>query len=144
MVRLATEKDENFILDLMGRKGVKEFVTDDLTPEIKSLDISKSLIICCGDEGFFLFIPRNSITYEIHTAFVPECRGKKVNAYFEETANWLKKNTDCRKIIAEIPEYNYRAKAAAVKSGFVAHGVNTNSFLKNGKIINQYIYGKEI
>lgn len=144
MIRQATIEDEKFIVGVFNNEAIKPFLHDDFSEEIDAVDVERLLFLICGDDGFFLLVPKNSITCELHVAFLPHCRGEKVNEYAEEMFDWIRDNTRYLKIVAEIPRYNFRAKAAAIKSGFVPQGVNTKSFLKNGQIMDQLIYGKEL
>jgi RimJ/RimL family protein N-acetyltransferase len=144
MIRQATVEDEGLLVSLFNDSSIVDYIGDDFTGEINKIDVEKHLFLLCGSVGFFLLIPRSSVCYEIHTAFKEPARGERVNKYSEAMFDWLRANTDCRKIVAEIPKTNFRAKAAAIKNGFVFHGINTKSFMKNGQLIDQLIYGKEL
>lgn len=144
MIRKATIDDTEFILSVFDDKDIKDYLCDDASRDVQSVDIDSFLFLICGDDGFFLLVPKNGVAYELHVAFLPKCRGQKVNEYAKDMFEWLSENTPAKKLIAEIPKYNYRAKAAAIKNGFVLHGISTNSFMKNNRLMDQYIYGKEL
>jgi hypothetical protein len=145
MIRLATQEDSKDILSILNDDDIRALVSDDLTPPVDSLQVSENVFLICGDfDGVFLIVPRNSTTVEIHAAFKTDKRGKVVIDGLKEVFTWLTDNTSCLKVVAEIPRFNFRAKAAAIKVGFRLNGINTKSFLKDGQLIDQYIYGKEL
>jgi RimJ/RimL family protein N-acetyltransferase len=94
--------------------------------------------------GVILFIPNNSITYQVHIGMLPRFWGKMTQEACELTIEWLKANTACKKIMSLTPVNNKIALALAKRCGFVQQGVLTKSILMNGQLIDQVLTGKEL
>ncbi len=95
-----------------------------------------------GEEnaGFFIIQPVNSVMVEIHTVIDPKFWGRSVE-FAKEVVQWIFSETNVLKIITFIPEYNVKAKRLAEKAGMILEGVVTSSFLKDGNLHNQFLYG---
>lgn len=90
--------------------------------------------------GFFIIYPVNSVTVEIHTIIDPCFWGRSIE-FTKQVIDWIFTETNVMKIITFIPEYNLKAKRLAEKSGMVLEGVVSNSFLKDGELKSQFLYG---
>lgn len=90
--------------------------------------------------GFFIVHPVNSVTLEIHTVIDPSFWGKSL-VFTKQVIEWIFNETNALKIITFIPEYNIKAKKLAEKSGMILEGIVSCSFLKNGELHNQFLYG---
>lgn len=90
--------------------------------------------------GFFIIQPVNSVTVEIHTIIDPSYWGRSIE-FTKQVINWIFTETNVMKIITFIPEYNLKAKKLAEKSGMVLEGIVSNSFLKDGELKSQFLYG---
>ncbi|MFL1383611.1 GNAT family N-acetyltransferase [Acinetobacter baumannii] len=92
-----------------------------------------------GLQGFFMLARHNSLSVEIHTCLLPTLRGTKA---FEAGRMILRhifeKNL---KVISWIPENNRKAKLFAQMLGFHVEGINRASFLKDGKLLDQFLVG---
>ncbi len=91
--------------------------------------------------GCFFIHPWNSICFEAHSLILPEFRGNGLIRYAKEVIKWMKGNTNCRKLITHVPTFNRRAYALAVRSGFSIEGTNKSSFLRDGKLYDQHLFG---
>lgn len=90
--------------------------------------------------GFFAIRPVNSIVFEIHTTMLPKAWGKTLQ-YTKEVLEWIFENTNCQQVITFIPENNVKALKLAEKSGLTQKGFIENSWLKDGQLFGQYIFG---
>ena len=90
--------------------------------------------------GFFAIQSHNSVTVEIHTTLLPECRGRNALIAGELIIDLILSTH--KKIISYIPEYNKKALVYAQVLGFEIEGLIKNSFLKNGKLYKQYLVGR--
>ena len=57
-----------------------------------------------------------------------------------EAMDYLKSNSTIRSLLAHVPINNPKCSAFAEKVGFTYLGINRKSFLKNGNLIDQYVY----
>jgi len=94
--------------------------------------------------GCLFLLTQNSLTFsELHTMIIPEARGVGAIEAGKEAAIWYFENTSCKKIVTLIPEFNKPARIFAKKFGFEPNGNNTKSFLRDGILYDQHIYGLE-
>lgn len=144
-MQIARTFDESFIYDCLMSAWVPS--TDDGSPskelsfplmeesnywlEVKDQEITM---------GVFLFSPQNFVCYEIHSMLLPASRGKGV-ACGKVAADWIFSNTPCSRVVASIPSFNKIAAAAAKRGGMKQFGINENSFLKNGVLYDQTLFG---
>lgn len=150
-IRRATIQDAGIIKAIYGHEKIWPYVVDDGAPGIDTLDFSDALkhpnnyfIIVEENEypiAVFLFHPWNTVTYEMHSAVLPEYRGAGSREAAYLAGMWMFKNTPCQKIVTQIPQINVLARALAKRCGMTLEGNNRKSFLKNGKLLDQYIFG---
>ncbi len=91
--------------------------------------------------GFFLIVRQNSITYEIHTVLKKCCRGEKAVLAAKAVISWIFDNTDCARLITQIPEDNIPAERLAINAGMSIYGINPDSFKINNVIKSVKLYG---
>jgi len=89
--------------------------------------------------GVFLLIPQNSVTVDIHTALLPDVRGKES----KQAGKLLLDLIFSRyfKAVTSVPSNNRVAAWFAGSLGFKHEGVNRQSFLKNGVLLDQVLMG---
>ncbi|MRA47184.1 GNAT family N-acetyltransferase [Acinetobacter pittii] len=90
-------------------------------------------------QGLFLLIKHNSIAIEIHTCLLPSLRGSKAIEAGKLVLDLIFENY--HKVISWIPENNRKAKLFAQMLGFQVEGINRASFLKDGKLLDQFLVG---
>ena len=112
----------------------------DVNPNMFFVPTDGKLWLRAGDYGLFLLEARNIITYEVHTILLPEARGKAVDIA-KGALYWVFYNTVCLKIITHVPSFNVLARRLSEKCGLQLIGNNTSSFLKDGVLYDQFIYG---
>jgi len=83
-----------------------------------------------------IFYPRNSITYEIHTQTLPDGRSDSFR-YGRLMLAWIWENIVVEKLVATIPADNRKALLYTLKIGFEIEGICPDSFIRDGKTINQ-------
>jgi len=150
-VRRATVSDNETIKAIYADESIWPSVTDDGALDIQAINFTDALnnqglyFIIIEDNnkpvGIFLFNPWNMACYEMHSAVLPEYRGEGSIEAARLAGMWMFSNTLCQKLITQIPVTNYAARALAKVGGMVQEGINRKSFLKSGKLIDQYIYG---
>lgn len=90
--------------------------------------------------GAWLVKPWNNITYEIHGGVHPDYWGDSEPLY-RAMGIHLFKFTPCLKLIAIIPSCNPLVRKMAIRLGMAHEGTVKDSFQKNWKLYDQFIYG---
>lgn len=91
--------------------------------------------------GFFLVVRKNSITYEIHTVLEKWCRGQRAIDAAKAVVEWVFDNTDCQRLVTEIPDGNAPAERLAINAGLSQYGLNEHSFKIDNVIKSVKLYG---
>ncbi|WP_288384601.1 DUF2824 family protein [uncultured Acinetobacter sp.] len=89
--------------------------------------------------GLYALVPQNGTTAEIHTCLLPHFRGKKAFDAGRLLLDHL--FSKYQKAISYVPEYNRKAKLYAQVLGFTVEGINRSSYLKNNRLIDQFLVG---
>jgi RimJ/RimL family protein N-acetyltransferase len=143
--------DLEFIKKCLTDKYVWESSRDDgfsnVDPDLFFPSLIHGIVyLKAGEFGLLIGIPVNCITYDVHIALLPEARGM-AKIICEEAIDWIFNATDKPiRLIASIPEFNKYAIKLATDTGMEFIGINKMSFLKNGKLFDQHMFGisKEI
>lgn len=91
--------------------------------------------------GFFLLHPANYVTWEIHTAILPEFRGEIAYQGARASIKWMFDNTRCQKIKANISMDNKVTIKFASKVGFKFEGISRKSFSVGGELYDEIMLG---
>jgi RimJ/RimL family protein N-acetyltransferase len=150
-IRHATLLDVEFIQSLYRDHDIAKYMVDDnagvMSAEFIEAAIRTPYIFCLIVEqdgnkaGMFLFVPWNMTTYELQSAFLKEYRGSCVMAAGYQVRKWFFEKTKALKCIAMIPKGNYPCQAAVRHMGFIQEGINRKSYLHDGVLYDQYLYG---
>jgi len=121
------------------------FLIDDgsVTPENyePSMDGIIYYLVLGDEQGIVLLYPTNSVSFDIHICMSPDCRGKEAVSLGKETIDWIFENTSCVKINTKVPFYNKKVFHYAISVGFEQEGIDSQSFLKDGNLYDQYVLG---
>ena len=136
--------DSEFVTRCLTHPSVWRMGSDDsmtgINPGLFFVQKNNKLWLKAGDHGVLMGDQRNLVTYEVHVALLPGARGQAVDICIG-AMRWMFSNTKAQRLNASIPEYNKLALRLASKVGMELMGINKKSFLKNGKLFNQYLYG---
>ena len=92
--------------------------------------------------GLFVFERLNKILLDVHPAILPEYRGKVGHQAGVEHLKWIYENEPaCMKIVATIPVIYRHVKLYANMLGYRDEGINRASYMKNGRIHDQWMLG---
>ncbi len=123
-------------------------ITDDFTQDPKEWKPQPNeaiMHLLAKDErglfGFGVFIPRTHIQYEAHMGFLPRSYGQLALASFKEMFRWMWANTQARRIVGEIVRENKLAIRFTRRAGCEVYGINPKSFLRGGKLRDQFCVG---
>lgn len=150
-IRRATKDDVEFIKMVYTEKDILPLISDDGNSEIKDIELEAVImaspiytLIPSLDGiriGVFLLHPWNFITYELHTVILPAYRGEFAVEAARLMGKFMFTETPCRKMVTHVPKSNYPAKVLAKKCGMILEGINRYSYLKNGQLHDQYLFG---
>lgn len=144
MMKLHVVGDVAVINRLMTDESVNADVSDDNTVGI-TFDALPShceflgIYLDGSIQGFFVLVPQNTVTAEIHTCLLPSIRGVTALQAGKLLLNYL--FSKYQKAISWIPDGNRKALLYSLKLGFVVEGLSQQSFLKNGQLIDQKLVG---
>ena len=83
---------------------------------------------------------RNGVTCEVHICVLPDYWSDST-LFAGDAVQWLFDNTGILKLVANIQANNMFAFKLARKVGFSLEGISRLSFLKNGILLDQYMFG---
>lgn len=143
-----TMHDLNLVERILTDDAVFEMICDDgMTEDFKAEFVSSYLkhpavfVLHPNEWTIFIFTPRNLVMYEAHTAIMREGRGKPAIQAGRNAIEWMFTETTCRKIISLVPGFNPMAGIFARWCKLKREGTIENSFLKDGQLYDQTIYG---
>jgi len=153
MIERLTVDDVDGVNSLMRDPDIYPHVTDDSCPRPEDFDASDMLksddIYALGWRdngsipGLLILYALNGITYQGHICMSKECRGREAVENSLKAKDWMFENTNCRKIVAFVPDHRKVVKVIVKAIGFEREGKLKNSFLKDGTLIDEVIYGIE-
>lgn len=92
--------------------------------------------------GVFTLIPKNLVTYELHTCLLPEAWGVRASMAATELRMWVwDQIPQVQRVITTVPEENSLALRFAKKAGMKSYGFNPDSFLHHGKLMGEHLLG---
>lgn len=147
-MRFERTEDPVLVRQIVTHEAIYPYVTDDNAPSAQDCHppMHKDLLyLLCRDEdallGMWLFVPSNSVTWEVHTYLLPDHGWRKGRQAARECAAFIWANTGCQRLWTVVPEFNRAALMFAKSAGFKPFGINERSFLKGGKLYNQTCLG---
>lgn len=92
--------------------------------------------------GMYNVHAHNSVTLEIHAQILPEYREECAKESSRQVLQWILDNApEYQKVIAQIPTLYPNVKHFTMNAGFQEEGINRLSYMKNGKLYNQWLLG---
>ena len=85
-----------------------------------------------GGQIYHLVGPK---TYEVHSAYLPEARGRYALEATKQTLRWMFTQTDATEILTRVPRGNIAAKALARACGLRKTTTMPDGFMRFGKPI---------
>ena len=144
-MKRATESDIPYLNYLFSE--VFDKTKDDGTPEDMRYHTGlivedPSVWIIIPTEGTaFIGRPLNSSTYEVHVACLPTAGINMIKAGKAAAKYFFEKNQQAYKLIAFVPSNRRDVKLYCSAVGYKYEGIISQSFIKNGKVLDQVVYG---
>jgi len=139
--------DIELIAETMRHPRIWPSVSDDESPPPEDFEpIISDAVIYLGMfasgkfHGLFMLHPHNSVCWEVHTCLLPSAWGS-APVFAAECIEWVFGNTECQRLITNIPSNNPLAARLAASVGMMKFGTNPKSFLKNGILLDQHMLG---
>ena len=112
----------------------------DYAPDVQN---AYYVLVRDGDEliAMYIFRQRGAVTFEIHAQVLHQHRKEYSGATCRAALQWILDETDVAKIIAWVPEIYPNVRNFAVSQGFQVEGINRKSYLKNGELHDQWLFG---
>lgn len=139
--------DEKYVREVITHPKIWPYLSDDtsnLATWVPCMDKSVYWLVPYDGEkalGVFMVHPHSNVCFEVHTAILPEAYGAQAKLAARNLIEWVFKNTGCCKLITAVPASNLLAKRFALRAGMREEGVNRESFLREGKMIDQTMLG---
>ena len=144
-MRIEPTCDEELIRGIVTHPAIWPHVSDDgsqLESYSPPMDGAAWLRVVDRETlGVYMIHQHNAVTFEIHTCLLPAAWGGKARQAGNLVLDWIFTNTQCQKLITQVPETNKLALRYAQRCGLVVEGKNRQSFLKNGELIDQIQLG---
>lgn len=136
--------DVDHVRRVFAHPDVWPWLVDDLAPapapdQWRPLDPA-DVIYLGTDQAVWMAVPTNSVTWDVHSAVLPEARGARAVGWGIEAARWMF-NHGARKLTTSVPADNRAALAFARRCGFRPEGINRLSWLKGGRMLDQHLLG---
>ncbi len=92
--------------------------------------------------ALYNFHPHNSVTVEIHAQVLPEFRKRYSYETGISALQWVHDHApQYKKIIAQVPVVHANVVRFIERFGFRREGINRMSYKKNGKLMDQIMFG---
>ncbi len=148
MIHIERSQDYALIRGIMTHPRVYPHLRDDASPAAADFQPIESEALCYlvawdANEllGLWLLVPLNAVCWEIHTALLPNAWGDRARRASDVMLAWVWGNTPCRRIVTHVPADNRLAYHFALAAGMHVFGIDEQSFLKGGRLLDQICLG---
>jgi hypothetical protein len=147
---LATEKDIPHLNYLLSLDEIFEPSVDDTFPTGRRWSLGRilfddpsTLVLTPNEHCVIVATPCNSLSmYNVHIGVSKEGRGKQTIDNTKWAIKWFfKEYLNAHKLIAFIPTTNRVSQVFASLVGMEREGMCKKSFLKDGVLLDQIVYG---
>ncbi len=91
--------------------------------------------------GCFVLHKQSAATVECHVQVLPEHRKQWAETFGRAVIDWAWGNTGAQKLVAQIPTIYPNVLRFAERMGFLVEGINAASYLKHGRLVDQWYVG---
>lgn len=144
-MRFEITRDQEFIKYCLTHPYVWRNTIDDaligVDPELFFPPMNGVVYVKAGDFGLLIGKPVNYITYDVHIALMPQARGMAKDIC-KNAIQWIFGNTERQlRLMASIPSFNVKTIKLAGDVGMEFIGINKKSFMVNGVLFDQHLFG---
>lgn len=148
MINVTRTYDKELVRKICTHPDIYKNISDDGSPNPEDFDPIDPIIAIYAllDDGemiggVFILLQTNAVCYDLHTCILPHWWGGKSFEAARCFLDWVPKETQCKKLITWVPEFNRIALKFALKAGFKKEGLNEKSYLKDGVLYDQTLLG---
>lgn len=145
-MRVTTEDIKEVARVLMD-DSVFPFTCDDGSPSKADfpmwplLEDKRFYILMPNPDCVAVIFPMNHVTYDYHFSALKPSRGAIAINAARQTFQYMFYETVCAKLVCQVPDHLSRAYNFYLDLEMEIEGINTKSFLKNGILRDQTIFG---
>lgn len=154
MIHFERSFDYDLVRQILTHPKIWPYISDDSSPAAEDYYpieseqvwyvVVRDIYPDTGPEeilGLWMFVPQNGVCWEVHTCLLPCAWGERGQTAARLLPGWIWENTDCRRIVTNVPTPNRLALHFAIRVGMKVYGVNEGSYLKNGALCDQVCLG---
>ncbi len=137
----------DFVSGIYTLPNVWPWIGDDYAPERRAFQANEDpriVYLFCRERsttvGLLTFLPQNTICWEGHIILLPR-RKTRGHVILRGALEWMFEHTTAQRIVGAIPAYNRLTVNLVQRAGMTQYGVNPRSFMKNGKLEDQVLFG---
>lgn len=147
MITASRIYDKQVVIDIITRSDIWATVAEDgqqideFNPDVEgecwlAMNDGETMV------GLYNLHAHNAITVQIHAHVLPECRREHSKDTATAALTYIR---DCApdylKVVAQIPFIYENVKNFTCGNGFQVEGVNRSSYIKDGKVVDQWMLG---
>lgn len=147
-IELERTRDLGLVWKTLTHPRIWPHIIDDSSPppeEFRPIDPDSVyyLKVSRADEflGLFVLTFQTGVCWEVHTALLPQARGRAAAAAARAAQAHLWRDTPCRRIVTTVPIYNRLALKFAKAAGMRSYGYNRASIMRGGRLWDQELLG---
>lgn len=138
--------DMQLVARIMGHSAIWPYIHDDGVDVCAPEDHEALHWMLVNDDdgmpgGVFLVHAQNSYCYEMHTCLLPRLWGRQAAYAAQLLLAWAFTETQCLKMVSNVPANNRQALRFALAGGMVKEGVNRASYMQRGELVDQILVG---
>lgn len=149
MLNFSRSDDWPLIREIMTHPRVWPHISEDTSPSVDEFvpceHESFWYVLVSNDTGplgLFLLQPHNGVHWEVHTCLLPAGWIHGSRAIAAEAIAWLWRHAPrLERLTTIVPQNNLLALRFAEAMGMIEYGVNPNSVLKGGQLLDQVLLG---
>lgn len=109
--------DPTFLISVANHETVRPFLKGEGFLDLALISDPNNIALQYEGGGWVLNKVSDGV-YEVHSMFLPEVRGAQVAEFLQKALAYVFSETDCRRILTQLPDGNVPARALARKAGF--------------------------
>jgi RimJ/RimL family protein N-acetyltransferase len=110
--------DPAFLNSVINHPEVRPWVGGEGEVDVTAQLINPSNVALVNEFGGFILIQHTPGSYEVHSQFLPEGRGRSAREAMREGFDYMFTRTNCEQVITQVPDNNRAAAGLARLAGF--------------------------